>query len=120
MYIPFQDATFIPVTFNAGSYTHAGMTLPRVDAIAAKGKDEKLWVAITNLDANRTAEIDLKSVGASVRSATGETLTAPKVDSINTFDNPKAVEPKPISAQAQGGKLALRVPARSVTVVSVD
>ena len=36
MYVPFQDATFIPVTFDAGTYTHGSVTLPRVDAIAAK------------------------------------------------------------------------------------
>ncbi len=120
MYIPFQDATFVPVTFNAGNYAHAGISLPRVDAIAARGKDGKLWVAITNLDANRAAEIDLKSVGANARSATGQTLTSPKVDSINTFDRPKTVEPTPISAQASSGKLVLNVPARSVTVVSLD
>jgi len=120
MYIPFQDATFVPVTFNAGTYAQGAISLPRVDAIAAKGKDGKLWVAITNLDAVRAAAIDLKSVGANARSATGQTLTSPKVDSINTFDSPKTVEPKPIAAQAQGGKLMLNVPARSVTVVAVD
>jgi len=120
MYIPFQDSTSIPVAFNAGTYAFSNITLPRVDAIAAKGIDGKLWLAITNLDANRAAEIDLKSVGANVRSAIGQTLTSPKVDSINTFDSPKTVEPKPISARAQGGKLMLNVPARSVTVVAVE
>jgi alpha-N-arabinofuranosidase len=120
MYIPFQDATFVPVSFNAGSYAHSGITLPRLDAIAAKGKDGKLWVAITNLDANRAAEIDLKALGMAARSATGEILTAPKVDSVNTFDSLKTVKPKPISAQAQGGKLMLNVPAKSVTVVAVE
>ena len=38
MYVPFQDATFVPVTFDAGTYTHGDITLPRVDAIAAKDK----------------------------------------------------------------------------------
>src|SRR5204863_2662796 len=36
MYVPFQDSTFVPVTFNAGTYTHDNVTLPRVDAIASK------------------------------------------------------------------------------------
>ena len=27
MYVPFQDATFVPVTFNAGTYTHGDITL---------------------------------------------------------------------------------------------
>ena len=120
MYVPFQDSTSVPVAFNAGTYTHGAISLPRIDAIAAKGKDGKLWVAITNLDANRSADVDVRSVGANARSARGQTLTSPKVDSINTFDSPKTVEPKPISARAQGGKLLLNVPARSVTVVAIE
>jgi len=32
----FQDAAFVPVAFNAGTYTYDGVSLPRVDAIAAK------------------------------------------------------------------------------------
>ena len=36
MYVPFQDATFVPVTFDAGTYTSGTVTLPRIDAIAAK------------------------------------------------------------------------------------
>ena len=51
MYVPFQDATFIPVAFDAGAYTHGSVSLPRVDAIAAKGADGKLLLEITNLDA---------------------------------------------------------------------
>src|SRR5271165_5351664 len=43
MYLPFQDAAFVPVTFDAGIYTHDNITLPRVDAIAAKDKAGKFW-----------------------------------------------------------------------------
>lgn len=120
MYVPFQDATFIPVKFDAGNYTHSGITLPRIDAIAARGKDGKLWLSITNVDPNKSLEIDLNAVGLTAKSAIGETLTAPKVDSINTFDKPNTVVPKPISAKAQNGKLTLNLEPKSVTVVSVE
>src|SRR5277367_2859972 len=43
MYVPFQDATFVPVSFDAGIYTQGDVKLPRVDAIAAKDKAGKLW-----------------------------------------------------------------------------
>jgi len=36
MSLPFQDATFVPIAFDAGTYMHGKTTLPRVDAIAAK------------------------------------------------------------------------------------
>lgn len=120
MYVPFQDATFIPVSFNAGTYTHEGFTLPRVDAIAAKDKNGKLWIQITNVDPNKPVEIDLNTLGMTAKSASGETLTAPKVDSINTFDKPDTVAPKPISAKANNGKLMLNLEPKSVTVVAVE
>ncbi len=120
MYVPFQDATFVPVTFDAGTYKNGDITLPRVDAIAAKDTKGKLWLAMTNLDPNQPVEIDASVSGINAKSASGETLTAPKVDSVNTFDAPNTVAPKPISAKVEGGKLVLNLPAKSVTVVSVD
>jgi len=120
MYLPFQDATFVPVAFDAGAYTRGNITLPRVDAIAAKDTAGKLWLAITNLDPNQPVEIETNLVGVTGKSAAGETLTAPKVDSVNTFEAPSMVAPKPISAEIQGGKLALKLEPKSVTVVSVD
>jgi alpha-L-arabinofuranosidase len=120
MYVPFQDATFVPVAFDAGTYTNGSITLPRIDAVAAKDKNGKLWLEITNVDPKRAVEIDLKAVGMTANSAAGETLTAPKVDSVNTFEKPNAVVPKPVSARAQGGRLMLKLDPMSVTVVSVE
>src|SRR6185369_2453561 len=120
MYVPFQDSTFVPVTFNAGAYTHDSVTLPRVDAIAAKDTNGKLWLAITNLDPNQPVEIEAGVEGGTVKSAAGQTLTAPKVDSVNSFDAPNTVVPKPIAAKVQGGKISLQLEPKSVTVVSVE
>jgi alpha-N-arabinofuranosidase len=57
--------------------------------------------------------------GAAPRSASGETLTAPKVDSVNTFEAPETVAPRPAAVTVAGGKVSLSLPPRSVTVVSV-
>ena len=120
MYVPFQDATLVPVTFDAGRYTHGDIVLPRVDAIAAKDGNGKLWIAFTNLDPNQPAEIEATVAGISARSVAGETLSALRVDSVNTFDAPNTVVPKPVSANIQGGKLILKLDPKSVTVVSVE
>jgi alpha-N-arabinofuranosidase len=120
MYMPFQDSTFVPVTFNAGTYTHDGITLPRVDAIAAKDSNGKLWLAITNLDPNQAVEIEAGVAGVTAKSAGGQTLTAPKVDSVNSFEVPNTVMPKSIAAKVQGGKISLQLEPKSVTVISVE
>ena len=120
MYMPFQDATSVPVTFDAGAYTNGDIRLPRLDAIAAKDASGKLWLAITNLDPQKPAEIEAELAGIRVKSATGETLTAPKVDSVNSFEAPNAVVPKSVSVKAQDGKLALTLEPKSITVVVIE
>lgn len=120
MYVPLQDATFVPVAFNAGSYRHGEISLPRVDAIAAKDASGKLWLEITNLDPNQSVEIETTLAGSTGKTAVGETLTGPKVDSVNTFDAPNTVVPKPVSARVQSGKLILKLEPKSVTVISVE
>jgi alpha-N-arabinofuranosidase len=120
MYVPFQDATFVPVDFDPGSVHRDGITIPRLDAIAAKDSSGKLWIEITNLDPEKPVEIDAEIAGMTVKSAKGESLTAPAVDSVNTFAAPGAVVPKPISAIVKSGKLSLTVEPKSVTVISLE
>ena len=64
------------------------------------------------------AEMQAPSAAVASREAY-ETLTAPQVDSINTFDAPRTVAPKPISATLQSDKLVLKLEPKSVTVISV-
>ena len=119
MYVPFQDASFVPVAFNAGTYTHGNITLPRVDAIAARDGAGVLWLAATNIDPAQPVEIAVRLPGINPRSAAGETLTAPAVDSVNTFDRPNIVVPKPVTARVIGDQLTLTLEPRSVSVISI-
>jgi alpha-N-arabinofuranosidase len=120
MYVPFQGATVVPVSFEAGSYVHGDVTLPRLDSLAARDAAGKLWLAVTNLDPNRPAAVEARLAGVTPKSAAGETLTAPKVDSVNGFDAPSTVAPKPFTARIQGSALLLTLEPKSVTVISVE
>ena len=119
MYVPFQDATFIPVSYDAGSYVKGDTTLPRLDAIAAKDADGKIWLSLTNLDPGQPLEVDAAAMGFKVKSATGQTLSAPKIDSVNDFEHPDTVAPKPISGKVKNGAVVLTLPPESVTVVEL-
>ncbi len=89
MYVPFEDATSLPVAFDAGRYTQGTVDLPRVDALAARDSSGKLWLEITNLDPEKPVDIDAEIAGGAVKSAKAETLTASAVDSVNTFAAPE-------------------------------
>jgi alpha-N-arabinofuranosidase len=120
MYVPFQDAQYVPISIKADEYRYESITLPQVDAIAARAKDGKIWLALTNLDPNRGATVATEIQGVSAKQAIGEVLSADRMDAINTFEVPGTVAPRSISSHAVGGKLTLRLPPKSVTVVSLQ
>src|SRR5690606_15597594 len=120
MYKPFQDSTYIPTEFrNMPTYKHADYSVPMLTASAAKDKDGNLVLALVNLDPHNNATVMTRVEGGSAKSATGHLLTAPKMDSLNSFDAPNKV--KPVSykrADSQDGQLVLDIPAKSVLVVT--
>lgn len=118
MYVPFQDAELVPVKLDAGTYRFADSVVPQVDAVAAKGKDGSLWLALVNTDATRP--ITVSPAGGKALSAKGEVLTAGKVNAINTFTAPDMVVPKPYFAMAKGGVLSLTLAPKSLTVVRLE
>jgi len=120
LYVPFQDAQLLPVTFNAGEYVFGPVRLPKVDAIAARARDGKVWLSLSNLDPNNPADVTANVSGVAATAAIGEVLTGERVDSINTFEAPRAVSPQPFSARATGGSLVLHLPPHSVTVVHLQ
>ncbi|MFL6748688.1 MAG: alpha-N-arabinofuranosidase [Sphingomicrobium sp.] len=120
MYVPFQDSTFVPVRFDAGMVRVAGLSLPRVDAVAARDASGKLWIALTNVDPDQPATISASLPGLRVRSAKGSVLTAARVDAANTFDAPNSVSPKPMKAETRNGGLSVALPAKSVAVMALE
>jgi len=120
MYVPFQDAHFIPVELQHGEYRHDEISTPQVDGIAAKGKDGHIYLALVNIDPNKSVTVKPSLKGITIKSVTGQVLTAPAVDSINSFDAPEHVKPQPFSAAVNDHGLALDLPAKSITVLRID
>jgi alpha-N-arabinofuranosidase len=119
MYLPMQDAAFVPVEFDAGEYRQGEIVLPGVDAVAMRDTQGKLWLSLVNLDPNEAKEVSIGVSGVSVARAQGEVLTAANVNSINTFDAPDTVSPKPIAGTVRGGKVTVALPAKSVAMLEL-
>jgi alpha-L-arabinofuranosidase len=119
MYVPFQDARVIPLHVDAGNWTRGSITLPRVDAIAARDAQGRLLLSLTNVDPTQAASIDLAIAGGKMRGVSGESLTAARVDSINTFESPRTVTPQPLRATLDAGRLRLELPPKSVNVITL-
>ncbi len=116
MYVPMQDATFVPVEFAKGEYRYGDLTLPGVDASAFRDKAGRLHVALVNLDPHVAKSVELTAPSERFGSAKGTVLTAPAVNSVNTFDKPDTVVPRPIEAKVRGGKVTVEMPPMAVAV----
>ncbi len=119
MYVPFQGATLVPVSFAAGSYAYNDMHLPKVDAVAARDTSGRLWMSLVNVDPTRPARFSVSIDGLRARSATGEILTAAAVDAHNSFGAPNQVAPRPFAARPGGSQIAFDLPPKSIAVVQV-
>lgn len=121
MYKAHQGATLIPVELTAPEYKLGPASVPSLHASASRDKDGKLHVSIVNLDPNRAAEVSMKIVGASGKSVTGRVLTAPAMNTVNTFDKPDAVKPVALTGiKLQGDVITLSLPSKSVVVLEVQ
>jgi alpha-N-arabinofuranosidase len=121
MYVPFQGATSLPVTLaNNATYAVNGKGVPGISASAARGADGKTYVALVNTNPHDATDVVLNVAGSTVGKVAGQILTADAMDAQNTFEHRDAVKPAPFSATAANGKLAIKVPAKSVIVVAVE
>ncbi|MEY4761766.1 MAG: hypothetical protein RLZZ200_1622 [Pseudomonadota bacterium] len=119
LYVPFQDASQLPLKLQSPQLSSGENRFPALTASAARGRDGKTWVALTNADANHGYQVALD--GLTARTVTGQILTAAKMDAHNVPGEAEQVSPQPYrGASLSGRRLTLDMPARAVVVVALE
>lgn len=122
MYVPFQDATYLPVTYDEqATYARGDYRVPAVSATAARGTDGKLYASVANLDPHEAVELTLAVIGGAVRNPSAELLTAEAMNSHNTFAAPETVRPTPFRGlESNRSTLTLTLPAKAIVMIAMD
>jgi alpha-L-arabinofuranosidase len=121
MYVPFQDSTSLPVNLtNQPNYKFNDSSIPTISVSAAKAKDGKVYLAVTNLNPQKSENLKISTKGMTVKKAKGQILTSEKMDAHNTFASPNNISPASYAADAKDGQLTLSIPAKSVVVVALE
>jgi alpha-N-arabinofuranosidase len=119
MYLPFQDATFLPLDLKSPWYSKDQWTVPAVSGTAARGTDGLVRVALTNVDPNRPATVETALSGVTASVVEGHVLTG-AIQAHNRFDAPDRVKPATFTGAALvGGKLSVTLPPASVVVLTL-
>lgn len=120
MYRVHQGATMIPVDLSAPEYKLGDAGLPSLSASASRDAAGRLHLSLVNLNPDRAAEINANVWGAAIKTISGEVLTAPAMNAMNTFDRPNDVKPAPFNGyKLDGSQLLLTIPAKSVVVLEL-
>jgi len=119
MYRPFKGASLLPVELNAPQYTLGETSIPAVSVSAARRQDGTLVLALVNTDPTHPARVSTTCPGASAKAISARVLTAPAMNTHNTFEQPDTVQPVAFkAAKRKGDAWLIELPPKSVVVAT--
>jgi alpha-L-arabinofuranosidase len=121
MYLPFQDATPLPVEVKAPMLKSGENSFPAFNVSAARAKDGNVHVAVANMALTEAQSVSLDLGTLRPRRVSGEILTHSRMDAHNIPGQKEVVSPVRFDgASISGSRLTLKIPAKSVIVVKLD
>ena len=80
-----------------------------------------MHVALVNLDPNKPATVSARLAGLTATGVTGRILTAPAMNSLNSFAQPDVVKPAAFTdAQVSGDTLTATLPPMAVVMLDLQ
>jgi alpha-L-arabinofuranosidase len=121
LYTVHHDAVLLPLTtVNAGYYSFGGDSVPAVSATASRDSRGLMHITMSNVDPSRSRTVVAEVRGATVNGATGRILTAPAINSYNSFEQPDVVRPATFSGvHIAEGRLTITLPPKSIVVLEL-
>jgi alpha-N-arabinofuranosidase len=120
MYVPHHDATCLPCHIDTGTLGEGDTEVPAISASASRAEDGSVYVTMTNLDANKAAQVSIALHGIEVSSLEARLLGGDALNSHNTFDQPDLVQPVDFDgAVLTRNGLDVEMPPRSVVAIAV-
>jgi alpha-N-arabinofuranosidase len=121
MYRVHQDATFISSELESENYSFGDKSVPALNVSVSKSDNGQLNVSIVNVHPSKNIALECEIKGMNPKAISGRILTAPALNSHNTFDNPNVVKTEKFNgAKIKGNNLSVDVPAKSVIVLTLN
>ncbi|MBN2174218.1 MAG: alpha-N-arabinofuranosidase [Bacteroidales bacterium] len=123
LYKVHHDAKYLPIQLETPAYSMLGYTsLPAVNASASQDESGTVNITFVNIDPNQEipVEASLAALGLKIKSVKAKVLTSKNITDINSFDNPEYIKTVDFSgAKTEGNLLKVKLPAKSVVLVSL-
>lgn len=121
MYKVHQDAAYLPIKLECGEYTYGDLGIPALTATASRDDTGTIHISLCNIDPNKGTTVRCEIRGADFKRVSGSILTAPKMNTHNTFDNPDAIKPAKFdNVEIRGNELVIKMPSKSIVALELD
>ena len=116
-----QGGTSLPVELQSPDYAFGQEKIPMVSASATRAADKSaVHLSLANTSPTQAVTLSVRLAGIAPGSVMGRVLTAPAMNSHNTFPAPSAVQPVAFDgASIKGDSLDVKLPAKSVVVLTL-
>jgi len=120
LYKVHQDALFLPSDLLSENYEDSGRKLPALHASCSKAQDGSMNISIVNVHPEKTIPLQCELKGIKATRVSGKLLTAPHLNSHNTFEQPENVSVVDFNkVSIKNNVLSVDLPAKSVVVLNV-
>ena len=122
MYKGHKDGLLLPSYLSTEDYAFNGEKIPAVSSSASLREDGSMILTLTNVNPNKAVSLDINFMGKSISTIQdAQVLTAPAVNSINTFEKTDTVKPRSFESFEKTSDNTLRIdlPAKSVVALQV-
>lgn len=98
----------------------ANRSIPSLSASASRDNSGAIHVTVCNVDPNNPAPLTIDLRGATANSVTGRIVTAPAINSYNSFENKEVVKPAAFTgASVENDTVTATLPPRSVVMLEI-
>lgn len=121
MYKVHQDADLLSVDFENVEYSYNGEKIPQISVSSSQDKEGRIHFSICNINPSQEIEFEIDIRGTTVSNMKGKILTAQKMNSMNTFEDPNHVRIDNIeNIQIKNNRVKYKIPSKSVVVLEFE
>ena len=116
-----QNARLLNIDMKCEDYTNGEKAIPSVSASASVDSEGKVHISMANLNPGKAIAVTCPIIGETYKKVSGELLTAPEMNSFNSFEKPDVVVPVNFSGfTLKDGILTVKMPSKSVVVLELS
>jgi alpha-L-arabinofuranosidase len=120
MFSVHQNARLLKIDLKCEDYPYGLKKIPVITASASVDNEGRIHISMANLNPDKLITVTCPIIGEEYKKVSGELLTAPEMNSFNSFENPEIVKPVAFMGYTfKDGILTVKMPSKSVVVLEL-